>query len=77
MADLVALHEREGRLPSTKSTSSRERALAMWLLCRRKTLTPARSPPSIAKASKLPLAGSNEGAKPRTTPNGKLDYAIS
>jgi hypothetical protein len=54
MADLVALHEREGRLPSTKSTSSRERALAMWLLCRRKTLTPARSPPSIAKASKLP-----------------------
>jgi hypothetical protein len=35
MADLVALHEREGRLPSTKSTDPRERALAVWLLRRR------------------------------------------
>jgi hypothetical protein len=35
MADLVALHEREGRLPSTKSKDPRERALAVWLLRRR------------------------------------------
>jgi hypothetical protein len=35
MADLVALHEYEGRLPSTKSKHARERALAVWLLRRR------------------------------------------
>lgn len=38
MADIVALHAREGRLPSTKSTVARERALAMWLLRRRQDL---------------------------------------
>lgn len=35
LAGLVELHEREGRLPSTKSADPRERALAAWLLRRR------------------------------------------
>lgn len=36
LADLIALYERERRLPSTKSTDLRERALAVWLMRRRK-----------------------------------------
>jgi len=35
MADVVALYDREGRLPSTKSKAPRERALAVWILRRR------------------------------------------
>lgn len=34
--DTLALYRAEGRLPSTKSTSAREHALAIWLLRRRK-----------------------------------------
>jgi hypothetical protein len=33
--DTIALYRAEGRLPSTKSPSARERALAMWLTRRR------------------------------------------
>lgn len=46
--DTVALYTSEGRLPSTKSPSARERALAMWLTRRRQdhdqgTLSPTYS----------------------------------
>ena len=34
--DTLALYRSEGRLPSTKSPSAREHALAIWLLRRRK-----------------------------------------
>lgn len=33
--DTITLYKAEGRLPSAKSPSERERALAVWLLCRR------------------------------------------
>ncbi len=35
MYDTIALYQSQGRLPSTKSPSARERALAVWLLRRR------------------------------------------
>ncbi len=61
MADLVALHEHEGRLPFTKSTDVRERALAMWLQGRRQdfdagTLAPeySRWPKSRIRRPKTP-----------------------
>ncbi|MHA7297700.1 helicase associated domain-containing protein [Pseudarthrobacter sp. MDT3-1] len=46
MADAVAFHEREGRLPTTGEKTARERALGGWLLSRRNaaaagTLSPA------------------------------------
>lgn len=34
--DTIALHKAEGRLPSSKSASARERALATWLLSLRR-----------------------------------------
>lgn len=38
MTDVVSLFQEEGRFPSTKSKSPRERALAMWLQRRRKDM---------------------------------------
>jgi hypothetical protein len=36
LVDVIALHHRESRLPSSKADDPRERALAVWLLRRRK-----------------------------------------
>jgi hypothetical protein len=48
LSDTIALYKAEGRLPSSKSVSARERALATWLLRRRQdhdrgTLSPTYS----------------------------------
>ena len=50
----IALFKAEGRLPSSKSPSAQERALATWLLRQRQTTTRARSPPPSDGLQEIP-----------------------
>ena len=66
--DTIALYKAEGRLPSSNSPSARERALATWLVRRRRTTTRAPSPPSTATACRKFPAGNNATRSQRRSP---------